>query len=36
MGNPMFSNINENVNDNVYTKSNCATYKGITIKTTSL
>ena len=33
MGNPMFSNINENVNDNVYTKSNCATYKGITIKT---
>ena len=24
MGNPMFSNINENVNDNVYRKSNCA------------
>ena len=32
MNNPMFSNINEN-QDAVYSKSDCASYKGITIKT---
>ena len=32
MNNPMFSNINEN-QENVYAKSDCASYKGITIKT---
>lgn len=33
MKNPMFSNINDINQDVVYSKSNCATYKGITIKT---